>query len=76
MDPVLPVLFQCLLIKVDPHLRHLDNLKKWRLHLLEHLLQVHLEHHLQVLHLNLQGQLQNLQVHQNLLPHLQHRQMW
>lgn len=76
VDLVHPVLSQCLLAKVDPRLHHWDNLKKWRLHLLEHLLQVHLEHHLQVLHLNLQGQPQNLQVHQNLLPHLQHRQMW
>ena len=28
VDPVLPVLFQCLLIKVDPRLHHWDNLKK------------------------------------------------
>ena len=73
VDPVLPVLFQCLLIKVDPRLHHWDNLKKWRLHLQVHLLEVH---NLQVLCLNHKDPLQNLKVHLNLLPHLQHRQMW
>ena len=70
VDPVLLVLFQCLLTKVDLHLHHWDNLKKLRL-------QVHLQvGYLQVLRLNHRDPLQNLQVLQNLLPHLQHRQMW
>ena len=57
VDPVLPVLFQCLLTKVGPHLHHWDNLKKWRLHLQVHLLEVH---NLQVLCLNHRDPLQNL----------------